>query len=123
VPTRSSRTARSSASSRPRWEALAAQGAHVQRPLWASTSTKNPAYPDTLYVDTLIGPDTVNTMPEVTIDATRDHGHAERTIDVKVEEAAAHMATLERLGVDLDMILATSSSRRGSSRSRNRSTR
>jgi transaldolase len=90
----------------PRWEALAAKGAHVQRPLWASTSTKNPAYPDTLYVDTLIGPDTVNTMPEGTIDATRDHGHAARTIDVKVDEAAEHMATLERLGVDLDWILA-----------------
>jgi transaldolase/glucose-6-phosphate isomerase len=90
----------------PRWEALAAKGANVQRPLWASTSTKNPAYPDTLYVDTLIGPDTVNTMPEATIDATREHGHPARTIDAKVDEAAAHMAELERLGVDLDRILA-----------------
>ncbi|MDX6618014.1 MAG: transaldolase [Gaiellales bacterium] len=90
----------------PRWEALAARGANVQRPLWASTSTKNPAYPDTLYVDTLIGPDTVNTMPEPTIDATRDHGHPARTIDSKVEEAAAHMAELERLGVGLERILA-----------------
>jgi transaldolase len=90
----------------PRWEALAAKGAHVQRPLWASTSTKNPAYPDTLYVDTLIGPDTVNTMPEATIDATRDHGQAERTIDVKVDAAATHMAELARLGVDLEWILA-----------------
>jgi transaldolase len=89
----------------PRWEALAAKGAHVQRPLWASTSTKNPAYPDTLYVDTLIGPDTVNTMPEATIDATRDHGHAARTIDQKVDEAAAHMDELARIGVDLDMVL------------------
>ena len=89
----------------PRWDALAAKGAHVQRPLWASTSTKNPAYPDTLYVDTLIGPDTVNTMPEATIDATRDHGVAARTIDVKVDAAAEHMAELERLGVDLDRIL------------------
>jgi transaldolase len=89
----------------PRWEALAAKGAHVQRPLWASTSVKNPAYPDTLYVDTLIGPDTVNTMPEVTIDAVRDHGHPARTIDQKVDAAAAHMAELERLGVDLDRIL------------------
>ena len=77
----------------------------MQRPLWASTSTKNPAYPDTLYVDTLIGPDTVNTMPEATIDATRDHGVAARTIDVKVDAAAAHMAELERIGVDLDRIL------------------
>ena len=60
----------------PRWEALAAQGARVQRPLWASTSTKNPAYPDTLYVDTLIGPDTVNTMPDATLDAVRRPRHA-----------------------------------------------
>jgi transaldolase len=89
----------------PRWEPLAAKGAHVQRPLWASTSTKNPAYPDTLYVDTLIGPSTVNTMPEATIDATRNHGRAVRTIDDRVEEAAEHMAELERLGVDLDRIL------------------
>jgi transaldolase len=88
-----------------RWDALAAKGAHVQRPLWASTSTKNPAYPDTLYVDTLIGPDTVNTMPEATIDATRDHGRAARTIDQKVDEAEAHMAELARVGVDLDKIL------------------
>jgi transaldolase/glucose-6-phosphate isomerase len=90
----------------PRWEALAAKGANVQRPLWASTSTKNPAYPDTLYVDTLIGPDTVNTMPEATIDATRDHGHPARSIDVNVDEAAEHLAELERLGVDLEQILA-----------------
>ena len=89
----------------PRWEALAAKGAHVQRPLWASTSTKNPSYPDTLYVDTLIGPDTVNTMPEGTIEATRDHGVAARTIDVKVDAAAEHMAELRRIGVDLDRIL------------------
>jgi transaldolase len=89
----------------PRWEALAAKGAHVQRPLWASTSVKNPAYPDTLYVDTLIGADTVNTMPESTIDATRDHGHPAHTIDQKVDAAAEHMAELKRLGVDLDRIL------------------
>jgi transaldolase len=89
----------------PRWEALAAKGGHVQRPLWASTSTKNPAYPDTLYVDTLIGPHTVNTMPDATIDAVRDHGHPARTIDVKVDVAAEHMAELQRLGVDLDRIL------------------
>ena len=89
----------------PRWEALAAKGAHVQRPLWASTSTKNPAYPDTLYVDTLIGPHTVNTMPEATIEATRDHGVAAVTIDKKVDVAEAHMAELERIGVNLDLIL------------------
>ncbi len=58
----------------PRWDALVARGARVQRPLWASTSTKDPSLPDTLYVDTLIGPDTVNTMPEVTLEAFEDHG-------------------------------------------------
>ena len=63
----------------PRWDALAARGARVQRPLWASTSTKNPAYPDTLYVDELIGPDTVNTLPEATIEAFADHGTLART--------------------------------------------
>ena len=58
----------------PRWEALAQRGAQVQRPLWASTSTKNPAYPDTLYVDQLIGPYSVNTLPDATVDAFADHG-------------------------------------------------
>ena len=59
----------------------------MQRPLWASTSTKNPAYPDTLYVDGLIGPDTINTLPEATIAAFEDHGTVARTIDADVEEA------------------------------------
>jgi transaldolase len=85
-----------------RWEALAARGAHRQRPLWASTSTKNPAYPDTLYVDNLIGPDTVNTMPEATLEAVLDHGKLAQTIDVGVEEAAADLERLARLGIDLD---------------------
>ena len=66
-----------------RWERLADQGARVQRPLWASTSTKNPRYPDTLYVDNLIGPDTVNTLPESTLQAFEDHGTLARTIDVR----------------------------------------
>ena len=70
----------------PRWEALAARGAHLQRPLWASTSTKNPAYPDTLYVDSLIGPDTVNTLPDATIEAFADHGTIARTIDGDLDE-------------------------------------
>ena len=65
-----------------RWERLADRGARVQRPLWASTSTKNPAYPDTLYVDSLIGPDTVNTLPESTLRAFEDHGTLARMIDV-----------------------------------------
>src|SRR5919112_1692211 len=72
----------------PRWEALAAAGARVQRPLWASTSTKNPEYVDTLYVDTLIGPDTVNTMPEATLDAFEDHGTVARTVDADPDAAA-----------------------------------
>ena len=83
-----------------RWDALAAKGAHVQRPLWASTSTKNPAYPDLLYVDTLIGPDTVNTMPEGTIAAFEDHGAVARTVDAGVDEAHATIDGLARVGVD-----------------------
>jgi transaldolase len=86
----------------PRWEALAARGAHVQRPLWASTSTKNEAYPDTLYVDTLIGPDTVNTMPETTLEAFEDHGTLVRTVDADPAAAAATLAALGEVGVDMD---------------------
>ena len=85
-----------------RWEALAARGARVQRPLWASTSTKDPSYPDTLYVDTLIGPDTVNTMPEATVDAFADHGTAARTVDADPEGAQAVLDRVQELGVDLD---------------------
>jgi transaldolase len=79
----------------PRWEALAARGARPQRPLWASTSTKDPAYPDTTYVDLLIGPTSVNTMPEDTLEAFLDHGTVARTVDA--DPGAAH-ATLEQLG-------------------------
>jgi transaldolase len=86
----------------PRWEALAARGARVQRPLWASTSTKNPAYPDTLYVDSLIGPDTVNTLPEATIAAFEDHGTLARTIDSGVNDASVVMDRLAEVGVDMD---------------------
>lgn len=85
----------------PRWEALAAKGARVQRPLWASTSTKNPAYPDTLYVDELIGPDTVNTMPDSTLDAFLDHGSVARTLDVDLDAARATLERLGEVGVDL----------------------
>jgi transaldolase len=85
----------------PRWEALAAKGAHVQRPLWASTSTKNPAYPDLLYVDNLIGPNTVNTMPDATLAAFADHGKVARTIDVGVEVAEAELAALREAGIDM----------------------
>jgi transaldolase len=85
-----------------RWERLARLGAHRQRPLWASTSTKNPAYPDTLYVDNLIGPDTINTLPEPTISHFEDHGTLARTIDVDVQEADDTMRRLAALGVDMD---------------------
>lgn len=85
----------------PRWEALAAKGAKVQRPLWASTSTKNPDYPDTLYVDALIGPDTVNTMPDTVADKFLDHGTVARTIDADVEGAKATLKALADLGVDI----------------------
>ena len=85
-----------------RWQRLAGRGAKVQRPLWASTSTKNPDYPDTLYVDNLIGPDTVNTMPENTIEAFNDHGQIRRTVDEGVDEAAGVMARLAAVGVDMD---------------------
>jgi len=86
----------------PRWERLAALGAHRQRPLWASTSTKDATYPDTLYVDSLIGPDTVNTLPEATIGRFEDHGTLGRTIDQGIEEAKDTIDRLARLGVDLD---------------------
>jgi transaldolase len=86
----------------PRWEALAARGARVQRPLWASTSTKNPAYVDTLYVDTLIGPDTVNTMPEATLDAFEDHGTLARTVDADPSGTQATLDDISAVGVDLD---------------------
>jgi transaldolase len=83
----------------PRWETLAARGAQVQRPLWASTSTKNPAYPDTLYVDQLIGPGTINTMPDATLEAFDDHGTLARTIDA--DGGTDTLDRLEAAGVDL----------------------
>lgn len=87
-----------------RWERLRAQGAHVQRPLWASTSTKNPDYRDVMYVEELIGPDTVNTVPLATLEAFADHGVAARTIDKDLDRARAELATLAELGVDLDEV-------------------
>jgi transaldolase len=91
----------------PRWDALAARGAKVQRPLWASTSTKNPAYADTLYVDTLIGPDTINTMPEDTLAAFEDHGTVARTVDADPGAARATLDAITAAGVDLDDIART----------------
>jgi transaldolase len=84
------------------WEVLAAKGGRVQRPLWASTSTKNERYPDTMYVDNLIGPETINTLPEKTIEAFEDHGHLSRTIDENVDEAADILERVAAVGVDLD---------------------
>jgi transaldolase len=89
-----------------RWDALAARGARYQRPLWASTSTKNPEYPDTMYVDALIGPDTVNTLPDATIEAFGDHGTLARTVDADLDGAEATWARLREVGVDLDDVAA-----------------
>lgn len=90
----------------PRWEALRARGARLQRPLWASTSTKNPAYPDTLYADMLIGPDSVNTMPESTLEAFEDHGSLARTIDADPDAAKQVLHQVEGVGVDLQEVSA-----------------
>ena len=87
-----------------RWERLAAQGARVQRPLWASTSTKNPAYPDTLYVEPLIGPHTVNTLPPVALEAFLDHGQVALTVEKGLDEARAHLQQLTALGISLDAV-------------------
>ena len=89
----------------PRWEALDSKGARVQRPLWASTSTKNPNYPDTLYVDELIGPDTVNTMPDATIEGARDHAIPARTVDQDIDQAHKLIEEVKAAGVDFDKIV------------------
>jgi len=89
----------------PRFKALAAKGAHVQRPLWASTSTKNPKYPDTLYVDELIGADTVNTMPPQTLEALNDHGKVELTIGHDLDGARRVFRRLSALGVPIDALI------------------
>lgn len=87
-----------------RWRQLAARGAKVQRVLWASTSTKNPAYPDTMYVDELIGPDTVNTIPPNTLQAFLDHGKVAVTVTKQVDEAQAQLDQLATFGIDLDAV-------------------
>lgn len=89
----------------PRWESLAAAGARLQRPLWASTSTKNPNYPDTLYVDNLIGPHTVNTVPPQTLEAFRDHGHLDLTVRENLDQARHLFQELESLGISLDQVM------------------
>ena len=88
----------------PEWDALAARGARPQRLLWASTGVKNPAYPDTLYVDGLIGGPTVNTVPPATLKAFLDHGTAAPTLEKDSAWALEHLAQLARLGIDLGTI-------------------
>ena len=92
--------------SEPRWKALAARGARPQRLLWASTSTKNPAYPDTLYVDELIGPDTVNTLPDATLEAFEDHGSVQPTLASGLDEAVEALDRIAAVGVDLEEVTA-----------------
>ncbi len=87
-----------------RWDALEAEGARVQRPLWASTSAKNPAYRDVVYVEELIGPNTVNTMPPQTVDAFRDHGEVGRTVDDEVEIARKQLQDIAAAGIDLKAV-------------------
>jgi transaldolase len=84
-----------------RWKKLAAKGAHTQRVLWASTSTKNPAYSDVMYIEELIGPDTVNTIPPATLDAYRDHGHPRTTLTQNIADAKQVMDTLPKAGISM----------------------
>ena len=87
-----------------KWEKLAAKGAQTQRVLWASTSTKNPSYSDVMYVEEMIGPDTVNTVPPATLDAFRDHGHAHQSLTEDIEGAKKVMAKLASVGISIDEI-------------------
>jgi len=87
-----------------RFAALKTRGARLQRVLWASTSTKNPQYPDTIYVDTLIGPDTVNTVPPETYDAIQDHAFVRRTVDQDMDSARRVVTDLAKLGIDLNEV-------------------
>jgi transaldolase len=90
----------------PEWERLHAQGAQTQRPLWASTGTKNPAYSDVLYILELIGPDAINTMPEQTLHAFADHGEVTRTLDADPIAAQETLAAARRAGIDLSAVTA-----------------
>jgi transaldolase len=90
-----------------RWRYLAGKGATPQRVLWASTSTKNPAYPDTIYVDELIGPDTINTMPLETVRAYQDHGRPQPRLESDLDDAHALLADLKRVGVDYEDVTDT----------------
>ena len=88
----------------PRFESLKHSGAHVQRPLWASTSTKNPAYRDVLYAEELIGPDTVDTMPLETIENFRDHGKVRLSVEDNIQQAGDELAELEKIGIHYDQV-------------------
>jgi transaldolase len=88
----------------PRWHALAGRGAQTQRLLWASTSTKNPKYRDVLYVEELIGPETVNTIPPATMDAFRNHGNVRRTLDADLSAADKTMSDLEKAGISMKKV-------------------
>jgi transaldolase len=90
----------------PRWEALAKQGARLQRPLWASTSTKNPDYRDVMYVEELIGPDTVDTMPPATIESFREHGVVDKTVDKRVPVAESLLKEIEATGISIKEVTA-----------------
>jgi len=92
--------------SQERFQALKRRGARVQRPLWASTSTKNPSYRDVMYVEELIGPDTVNTMPPTTLAAFRDHGRVRSTIEENLDHAYSVLRQLAELGLDLERVYA-----------------
>src|SRR5207249_8424556 len=88
----------------PRWDKLRKAGARTQRCLWASTSTKDPRYSDTMYVEELIGPETVDTVPPATLAAFREHGEVRRSLDENVEGAKRQLADLEAVGVDLRQV-------------------
>ncbi len=96
-----------SAFSGARWDALVARGAHVQRPLWASTSTKDPSYRDVMYVEQLIGPDTVNTLPPATLEAFRDHGETRLTVTEGLDDAERTLSALESRGISMQAVTDT----------------
>ena len=90
--------------SSPRWKPLEAKGARVQKPLWASTSTKNPSYRDVMYVEELIGPRSINTVPPQTLDAFKDHGETRRTVDAGVDEARRTIERLDKAGISISSV-------------------
>jgi transaldolase len=88
----------------PRWVKASSFGARIQRPLWASTSTKDPAYPDTYYVEALVAPTSVNTMPPATVDAYRDHGNPVLRIETDLDAARSHAETLAQVGISMEQV-------------------